>query len=91
MLTKNNLEAQNPRRDTSIPSVSAGLNISCQTEAEGQAMAELLGKCRKWSLASLQLLGDTGNTPANTGNTLNNTDNTPGNTGKHSWQHCSIG
>ena len=68
-------------------------------------MAELLGKCRKWSLASLQLLGDTGNTPANTGNTpantgntpantgntLNNTDNTPGNTGKHSWQHCSIG
>ena len=54
-------------------------------------MAELLGKCRKWSLASLQLLGDTGNTPANTGNTLNKTDNTPGNTGKHSWQHCSIG
>ena len=25
LLTKNNLEAQNPRSDTSIPSVSAGL------------------------------------------------------------------
>ena len=25
---KNNLEAQNPRRDTSIPSVSAGLNTA---------------------------------------------------------------
>ena len=27
LLTKNNLEAQNRRRDTSIPSVSAGLNF----------------------------------------------------------------
>ena len=28
LLTKNNLEPQNPRRDTSIPSVSAGLGDS---------------------------------------------------------------
>ena len=29
---KNNLEAQNPRRDTSIPSVSAGLPPPCQDD-----------------------------------------------------------
>ena len=35
--------------------------MTCHTEAEGQAMVEILSKCQTWSLDSLHLFGDTGN------------------------------